>query len=180
MFRSVQHLFYQADSQWLFSMVGRVRERGLSQGPNLSYKATLQATCLTLLPPSFSLLCLFPLLADPSLLLCLSAFSTSVFHTKADSYCTAALELVISRWLSNLTVSVCFGRCFLAHLFLHRGGYVLPMSICGLVGLSARLYRKTDFDETWIEDGSWTRTEPINFWRGCGYNHRYRKRFSLI
>lgn len=67
--------------------------------PNLSFKATLQATCLTLLLPSFPFLCLSPLLVDLSLLtLCLFFFSTSVFSTtsafsppKAKTCCLAAL-----------------------------------------------------------------------------------------
>lgn len=41
-----------ADSEWLFSMAGKVRERGHTTEPNLSYKATLQATEFTLLIPS--------------------------------------------------------------------------------------------------------------------------------
>lgn len=41
-----------ADSEWLFSMAGKVRERGHTTEPNLSYKATLQATGFTLLIPS--------------------------------------------------------------------------------------------------------------------------------
>lgn len=50
-----------ADSEWLFSMAGKVRERGHTTEPNLTYKATLQATgfsspylplcSLPLLPP---------------------------------------------------------------------------------------------------------------------------------
>lgn len=41
-----------ADSEWLFNMVGKVRERGRTTWPNLNYKATLQTTCPTLLIPS--------------------------------------------------------------------------------------------------------------------------------
>lgn len=41
-----------ADSEWLFSMAGKVRERGHTTEPNLSYKSTLQTTGFTLLIPS--------------------------------------------------------------------------------------------------------------------------------
>lgn len=40
MFHSVQHLFYQ-HSEWLFSMAGKVRERGHATEPNLSYKVSI-------------------------------------------------------------------------------------------------------------------------------------------
>lgn len=66
---------------WMAFQYGRQGQgEGTHTGPNLSYKAALQATLLTLLPPSFFLLCLFPPLVDPSLLFFLSNFSTSVFH----------------------------------------------------------------------------------------------------
>ena len=41
-----------------------------------------------------------------------------------------------------------------------------PVSICWLVDLSRGLHKnyQTDFYETWIEDESRPRIDPINFW----------------
>lgn len=59
---------------WMAFQYGRQGQgEGTHTRPNLNYKATLQATCLTLLLPSFLSLCLFPLWVDLSLLtFCLS------------------------------------------------------------------------------------------------------------
>ena len=43
-----------------------------------------------------------------------------------------------------------------------------PVFICWLVGLWAGLHKnhRVDLYETWIEDVSWSRIDPINFWGG--------------
>ena len=44
------------------------------------------------------------------------------------------------------------------------------LSVCWVVGLSAELddNYKTDFQDTWMEDGSWPRINPINLLCGSG------------
>ena len=45
--------------------------------------------------------------------------------------------------------------------------YRTPWLVGWLVGLSAGLQKTTEqLNKTWIEDGSWPRTDPIHFW--CG------------
>ena len=54
------------------------------------------------------------------------------------------------------------------YLYRHQEGYVFNC-VCLFVGLSSGLHKNylTDFRETWMEDGSWPRIGPINFWRRC-------------
>lgn len=81
---------------WMAFQYGRQGQaEGTHTGPNLSYKATLQATHLTFLPPSFFLQSLFPLQVDLSLLtFCLPFLRLSftlplLFHFKLQVWLVA-------------------------------------------------------------------------------------------